>query len=45
MICLLHSNQSGLSADTSFGEFIVVSPPSGAQFLSLGAELAGEVSL
>lgn len=43
MICLLHANQPGINADTSFGEFTIESPE--AQFLSLGAELAGEVSL
>lgn len=45
MICLLHCNQPGINADTTVDEFTVVGPPSGAQFLSQGAELAGEVSL
>ena len=43
MICLLHANQPGINADTSFGEFAIENPK--AQFLSIGAELAGEVSL
>lgn len=45
MICLRRSNQPGINADTSFGELTVGSPPSGAQFLAIGVELAGEVSL
>ena len=45
MICWLHFNQPSINADTSFGEFTVVGPPSDALCLSLGAELAEEVSL
>ena len=44
MIRLLHFNQPGINADTSVDEFLVVGPPSEAQFLSQEAELAGEVS-